>query len=407
MTRVEQQIFGTLLACLLLLAMPAALAVSYDGLAPLLQPEEANTVQVVENAKPSVVAISIRVQGKAVNPLKNMPPQMRQFFKQFMGGRMQTQRRTERAAGSGFVVNDNGEILTDYHVVANALKKDSTQLKNSAELSVQFSGGDKLPAEVVGVDQSYDLALLKLKNPEQLPAKAHALTLANSDHVKVGQKAIAIGNPFLLQATVTQGVVSAINREQAAKVSGVPIEYIQTDAAINPGSSGGPLLNSQGEVIGVSDEILAPHGGFIGVGLAIPSNLVHANLSKLEQGGVMKKAMIGIAIVALADYPEDIRQQLHLPDHGLMIARVKEDSPGDKAGLHGARFTIDEGGRPWPAGGDIILKADGKVLDSGRELQEIVFGKPVGYKMHLQVERKGRKRQVTVKLAVLSSDDMN
>jgi len=406
MTSAKRQIFTVLLACVLLMTTGAAFAAYTGDQSPVLEPDEANTVQVVKQTKASVVAISIRVQGKAVNPLKNMPPAMRQFFQQFMGGQMQMRKRTERAAGSGFVINENGEILTDYHVVASALKNDSVELKNSAKLSVQFNGGKKLPATVVGVDQSYDLALLKLKNPEQLPATAQPLELANSDEVKVGQKVIAIGNPFLLQSTVTQGIVSAINREQAAKVSGVPIEYIQTDAAINPGSSGGPLLNSQGEVIGVSDEILAPHGGFIGVGLAIPSNLVRDNLAKLEKGGVLKKAMIGIAIVALSDYPEDIRQQLHLPDHGLMIARVKDGSPGDKAGLHGAQFTIDEGGRPWPAGGDIILKADGKTLQSGRDIQDIVFEKTAGTEIRLLVENKGEKRHVTVTLQVLDSDRM-
>ncbi|NNC24382.1 trypsin-like serine protease [Salinisphaera sp. USBA-960] len=372
-----------------------------------LQPSEANTVKVVKQAKPSVAAINIKVKGKTVNPLANMPPQMRRFFKQFNGGKMQKKQRTERAAGSGFVVDSKGEILTNYHVIANALEKDSTKVKKNATINVQFGSKDKLAASVVGVDQSYDLALLKLKDPDKLPDDADALKFADSNNIQVGEKAIAIGNPFLLQSTVTEGIVSAINREQASKVSGVPISYIQTDAAINPGSSGGPLLNSQGRVIGINDEIFAPHGTFIGVGLAIPSNLVRKNIDELKKGGVIKKAMIGVAVQPLEKYPEEIRQQLNLPDHGLMVVKVKEDGPGDKAGLKGAQFTVNQGQRPWPAGGDIILKANGKPMKSGHALQDIVFSKSAGTKVDLLVQHKDETKEVTVELAVLKSAGKN
>lgn len=400
---------GIVLAGALLAIGPNALAgqgsnSSSDDDAQLLQ-GEANTVRVVQQAKPSVVAISIQVKGKKVNPLANMPPEMQRLFKKFGGGQVKKRKQTQRAAGSGFVIDDKGEILTNYHVLAKALQKGSTKLKENATLKLKFGSGDKMSAQVAGVDQAYDLALLQLADPEKLPDDAKPLELADSDNIQVGQKAIAIGNPFLLESTVTQGIVSAINREQAAKVSGVPISYIQTDAAINPGSSGGPLLNSQGRVIGVNDEILAPNGTFIGVGLAIPSNLVKANLDQLKQGGFIKKAKIGVAVQPMSKYPKEIREQLHLPDHGVMVVKVKDGSPGDKAGLKGAQFTINQGGRPWPAGGDVILEANGQMLKSGHKLQDIVFGQSAGSQVDLLVQHGNEKEEISVELAVLKAAD--
>lgn len=368
-----------------------------------LLPGEQNTVNIVQQYKSSVVAIKVTVHGKEVNPMQNLPPEMRQFLKQFGHGQMRSHKRTERAAGSGFVVDQEGQILTNYHVVAAALHGTSTQLADGASVTIKFPGQKSAPAKVVGVDQSYDLALLQLKNPDQLPADAKPIPLADSDNIKVGETAIAIGNPFLLQSSVTEGIVSAINRKQAAAVSGVPIEYIQTDAAINPGNSGGPLINSQGKVIGINDEILAPHGTFIGVGFAIPSNLVSQNLSALKAGKFIKKAMMGVAIIPLDKYPKDARQQLNLPDHGAMIVKVKPDSPADKAGLKGAQYTMNVEGHKLPVGGDIILKANGHTIDNAQALQEIVFSKSAGAHIKLLVLHQGKKETVTVKLAVLKS----
>ena len=364
---------------------------------------EQNTAQIASKYKNSVVAITVTVQGQRVNPLQGLPPQMRQFMQQFGGGRMQPQQQTERAAGSGFVVNPKGQILTNFHVIAHALKGNTTDISDQATIKVQFSGGKSLPVKVIGVDQSYDLALLQLEKPKQRPQDAQPIPMADSSKIQVGEKAIAIGNPFLLESTVTQGIVSAINREQPAKVSGVPIEYIQTDAAINPGNSGGPLINSQGKVIGVNDEILAPNGTFIGVGFAIPSNLVRDNLAKLEKGGFIKKAMIGVMVEGLSNYPDPVREQLNLPDHGAMIIQVEPKSPAAKAGLKGAQFTINAEGAQWPAGGDIILKANGKKIGDGQDLQKLIFSKSANAKVNLQVLRHDKKKNVTVTLAVLKS----
>ncbi|WP_199678638.1 S1C family serine protease [Salinisphaera sp. LB1] len=369
-----------------------------------LQPGEQNTVNIVQKYKSSVVAIRVTVHGKQVNPMQNLPPEMRHFLKQFGQGQLPSHKETERAAGSGFVVDQKGQILTNYHVVAAALHGMSTKLADGASVTIKFPGKNSGPAKVVGVDQSHDLALLQLKNPDQLPSDAKPIPLADSDNIKVGETAIAIGNPFLLQSTVTQGIVSAVNRKQAAAVSGIPIEYIQTDAAINPGNSGGPLLNSQGQVIGINDEILAPHGTFIGVGFAIPSNLVKQNLSALKAGKFIKKAMMGVAIIPLDKYPKDARQQLNLPDHGAMVAKVKPGSPADKAGLQGAQYTMNVAGHKLPVGGDIIIKANGHTIDNAQTLQKIVLSKSAGAHIKLVILHHGKKKTVTVTLAVLKSN---
>jgi S1-C subfamily serine protease len=382
-------------------------AAKTSGQDPSYLKYEQNTIDIAHKYRESVVAINVTVKGKAVNPLQNMPPQMRQFFKQFMPQNQQhggESHPIERAAGSGFVVDKKGQIVTNFHVVKSALKNGKAELKDSAKVNVQFPGKEeKLPVKVVGVDESYDLALFQLKDPDKLPKKTIPMPLADSSKVKVGEKAIAIGNPFTLESTVTQGIVSAINRRQAALVSGVPIPYIQTDASINPGNSGGPLVNSQGEVIGINDEILAPRGTSVGVGFAIPSNLLKQNLKQLKGGGYIKKAQMGIEIVSLDHYPKSVRQYLHLPDHGVMVVKVAKDSPAEKAGLQGAQIAVSKGGRQWPAGGDIILKANGKKLNSAKELQNVVYSEQEGDKVKLTILRDDKKQEVTVKLAVLKN----
>lgn len=364
---------------------------------------EKNTVDIARKYHNSVVSINVTVKGKVVNPLKNVPPKMRRFFKQFSPFMQQQQeKRVERAAGSGFVVDSAGQIVTNYHVIKNSLKSGKAKLKDNAKITVQFAGsGDHLPVTVVGVNQSYDLALLQLKDSAQLPKDTIPIPLADSNDVKVGQKAIAIGNPFGLESTVTQGIVSAINRRQPALVSGVPIPYIQTDAPINPGNSGGPLVNSKGEVIGINDEILAPHGTFVGVGFAIPSSILKKNLEELKSGGFVKKAQLGIRIISVKDYPKNVRKYLNLPDYGVMVVGVVKGSPADKIGLKGAQISVSSGGREWPAGGDIILKAEGKKLNSAKRLQNIVYSREAGDKVTLTILRDGKKKTIEAKLAVL------
>ncbi len=364
---------------------------------------EQNTIDIVKRYGPSVVAVNVTVKGTRVNPLENVPPQLRPFFKQLIPPDLsQPQQSIERAAGSGFVVDKEGQIITNFHVVRNALDGDSAKLAEGAKVTVRFPGvKEELPVKIVGVDQTYDLALLQVKDKAKMPDDVSPIPLADSDQVQVGGKAVAIGNPFGLQSSVTQGIVSAINRRQEALASGVPIAYIQTDAAINPGNSGGPLLDSDGHVIGINDQILAPNGTFIGVGFAIPSNLIAEHLAQLKGGGFIKKAEMGVSIISLGDYPDAVRQTLNLPDKGVMVERVLKDSPADKAGLQGAQFTVGVGGQQWPAGGDIILEGDGQPIRDAAQLQSLVFSKKAGDVIKLEVLHKGHKKTVKVKLAVL------
>ncbi|MDN5870280.1 MAG: trypsin-like peptidase domain-containing protein [Nitrococcus sp.] len=368
---------------------------------------ERNTIAIVDRYSPSVVAINVTVKGQRVNPFENLPPELRQFFRQFgpFGPDMRFSQPQQmiRAAGSGFVVNEQGQIVTNYHVVAEALQSGSTKLKPSASITVTFMGKEKdLPVKVVGADQSYDLALLQLEQPEERPANAIPIPLADSEDVKVGEKTIAIGNPFRLNSTVTQGIVSAVNRREEAAVSGVPIDFIQTDAAINPGNSGGPLLNSRGQVIGVNDQILAPHGTFVGIGLAIPSNLLKARMDELRQGGLVKKARIGIQIMSLSEYPERMRSFLKLPDHGVMVVAVAENSPAAKAKLQPAQYAVTGDGRQWPVGGDIIIAVNGKPIADAEQLQELVYSKDAGDTLELTVLHDNEKRTVGLELAVVN-----
>ncbi|HET8700406.1 MAG TPA: trypsin-like peptidase domain-containing protein [Nitrococcus sp.] len=368
-------------------------------------PNEQNTIDIVKRYGPSVVAINVTVEGRRINPLKNLPPELRQFFQQFGQGlpfSQQPENVIERAAGSGFVVNEKGQIITNYHVVAQALQNGSTELKSNATVTVNFMGQQNdLPVKVVGADQSYDLALLQLQNPGDRPANAIPIPLADSSKIEVGQKAIAIGNPFTLESTVTEGIISAVNRRQAAEVSGVPINFIQTDAAINPGNSGGPLLNSHGQVVGVNDEILAPNGTFVGVGLAIPSNLLKARMDELRQGGLVKKAQIGIQIMSMSDYPEKVRKFLNLPDHGVMVVAVAKDSPAAKAHIEPAQYSVTGEGQQWPVGGDIIVEVNGKTVNSAEQLQDIVYSKNAGATLSLTLLHNHETRTVNVTLTVL------
>lgn len=364
---------------------------------------EQNTIDIIKQYGPSVVAVNVTVKGARVNPLQNVPPQLQPFFKQLIPPDLSQPRQSiERAAGSGFVVDKEGQIITNYHVVRNALEGDSAKLSEGAKVTVRFPGvNEELPVEIVGVDQTYDLALLQVKDKDKVPSSVAPIPLADSDQVQVGEKAVAIGNPFGLQSTVTQGIVSAINRRQQALASGVPIAYIQTDAAINPGNSGGPLIDSKGHVIGINDEILAPNGTFIGVGFAIPSNLINEHLAQLKGGGFIKKAEMGVSIISLRDYPDSVRETLNLPDTGVMIERVLKNSPADKAGLQGAQFTVGVGGQQWPAGGDIITEADGEKIKDASQLQSMVFSKKAGDIVKLKVLHKGHEKTVKVKLAII------
>ena len=271
-----------------------------------------------------------------------------------------------QGAGSGFVVAD-GRMITNYHVVADALADNDVALADGATVTVTFPGDETEHAvRVVGANPDVDLALLELLDPSAAPA-VRPVPLGDGD-VRVGQKAIAIGNPFGLANTVTTGIVSAIGRELPS-IGRIEVPMIQTDAAINPGNSGGPLLDSQGRLLGVNTAIVAGRSvggsaGNVGIGFAVPAELVRNALPDLEAGGLSgvfaastdpDRPRLGITIGALGDVPAAVREALDLPETGLVITAVQAGSAAEAAGLRGPTFAAQVDGGSFPAGGDVLL----------------------------------------------------
>jgi S1-C subfamily serine protease len=391
-------------------ATPATPAASAAAPTSGFLADEQNTVDVVKTYGDSVVAINVKVQGRTVSPFggippESLPPQFRQFLQP-------QQQQLQQSSGSGFVIDEAGQILTNYHVVVDALNAGTTELSEGATITVTFPSraGDQLPVNVVGASALYDLALLELVNPGDLPEVVVPIGLGDTSTLQVGQKAIAIGNPFGFEFTVTTGIVSALGRHLPGigEVSDIPL--VQTDAAINPGNSGGPLLDSRGQLIGVNTAILPQVSAtgsrsWLGIGFAIPSEVVQAALPQLKQGGVAStetRPRLGIVIQDVAAYPSEVRQRLNLPDQGVGILRVEPGSSAEKAGLQGSTFAIDLGqGQSIPVPGDIITAADGTAVASASDLQSIVFQKAEGDVVHLSILRNGQTLEVDVPLQVV------
>jgi serine protease Do len=389
----------------------------------LLQDEQ-NTIDLIGTYGPSVVAVNVEVRGQRVNPFdgqdfQNLPPEFKQFFQgmipqgqdnQNQQGQLQDQ-PLEHGAGSGFVISDNGHIVTNYHVVVDALKENSVDLQDSAKITVTFAGNaDKeVPVKVLGVNPSYDLALLEVQNSSDLPEGIKPIPVADTSALKVGQKVIAIGNPFGLESTVTTGIISAVGRDMPS-IGQFTVPMIQTDAAINPGNSGGPLLNSKGELVGINTAIIpsvSANGerGFLGVGFAVPGNYLKDNLAVLEAGSFhdvySSKPRMGIQIQDISQYPEDVRTHLNLPDEGEMVVAVQEGSPAAKAGLEASSFTVNVNGQELPAGGDIITAVNGEKVSSSQDLQDRIFAMNKGDTVDLTVMRGGKEQTVTVNLDIV------
>ena len=379
--------------------------------------DETNTVDIFKTYGPSVVAVNVEVAGQRVSPfgqngMQNVLPEFRQFFQglgQGLGG-AQGDTQPQRGAGSGFVVDQNGRLMTNYHVVEGALRENSAQLRAGATLTVTFTGStDKLPVRVVGVNPSYDLALLELVHKNDLPRGVRPIAVADSDALEVGQKVIAIGNPFGLESSVTTGIVSGMGRDFTS-VGQFDFPVIQTDAAINPGNSGGPLLNSKGELVGINTAIVPNVGvngqaGSLGIGFAIPSNQVTQNLAALEKGGFTdvysSKPRMGVQVADVSGYPEGVRASLGLPAEGEMVLAVEPGSPAARAGLQGGQFTVNVGGEALPAGGDVIVSVDGQKVTESQNLQNLIFAKKAGDTVELGIVRGGEQRTVAVRLAVV------
>jgi S1-C subfamily serine protease len=288
-----------------------------------------------------------------------------------------------QGAGSGFIIGADGEILTNYHVVRDA-----------KELTVTLSDKKFYKARTLGANEEHDLALIKIETGAKLPS----LHLGDSDNLAVGQKVLAIGNPFgQFSGTLTTGVVSSLDRSIQTEDNNRPLEgMIQTDAAINPGNSGGPLLNSHGDVIGINTAILGSQGN-IGIGFATPINRAKSMLEEYQKGGhISPPTPLGIREVYIT---QDLAEMLEMPKRsGLLIQEVERGSPADSAGLRGPRQTVIVGNYPLGIGGDLIVAIDGQPVQDGDLLKRIWNKKRGGDTIEFTVYRSGQQEKIQVKL---------
>lgn len=291
----------------------------------------------------------------------------------------------QQALGSGFVLDKAGRIVTNYHVIDGA-----------NQIRVSFSNRDTVEARLIGSDPSTDLALL------QVGTSASALTplpLGDSDRVQVGDAVVAIGNPFGLDRTVTSGIVSALQRLITAPNSFTIDHVIQTDAPINHGNSGGPLLNSRGQVIGVNTQIETggiPNSGNVGIGFSVPSNTVKDVVAQLMRTGRVDHAYLGITGQAINSVVAD---KYNLPvASGVLVGSVTSDSGAAKAGLLGGKTQVVVAGQTYVLGGDIIVSLDGRPISSIEQLREAIAAHKPGDKVSLGIYRDATKTGVTVTL---------
>jgi len=321
---------------------------------------------------PTVVNISTSQTLKAPpqGAMPQLPPgsPLEDLFKNFLGPKPNTPRHVT-SLGSGFIIDPSGYIVTNNHVI-----------EDSDQITVSLQDGTQLPAKVVGRDVKTDLALLKVAPKKPLPA-TH---FGDSDHARIGDWVIAIGDPFGIGSTVTAGIVSARNRNINA---GPYDDFIQTDAPINRGNSGGPLFDMDGNVIGINSQIYTPSGGSVGIGFAIPANLAREVTGQLRQFGIARRGWIGVRIQQVT--PE-IAEGLGLPTtQGALVADVTKGGPAAQAGL---------------ANGDLVTAFDGKTVGDDRALPRIVADTPIGKTVNIDVLRKGRKQTLRITVQKLADD---
>ncbi|MGN6157830.1 MAG: Do family serine endopeptidase [Devosia sp.] len=340
----------------------------------------------VDAVKPAVVSITVEGreapdpsmdQGNDFNgQIPDLPDDnpLKKFFQQFGYGPGQNhgkgqqapQGRRFAAAGSGFIISADGYIVTNNHVVANANK-----------VTVTFDNGDQKPAKVIGTDERTDLAVVKVDGESDLPFVKFA-----TDEARVGDWVIAVGNPFGLGGTVTAGIVSARGRDVAGSNYG---DFLQIDAAVNMGNSGGPTFNTKGEVIGVNTEIFSPNGGNVGIAFDIPAKTVQQITSSLIKTGTVTRGFLDVKI---QDVTHDIADSVGLKDaKGALVTDVTADGPGAKAGLKS---------------GDIVTKVDGTEIDNALALSRTIAGDQPNQSVQLTVWRDGKETTLTATLGTYS-----
>ncbi len=345
---------------------------------------------VVEDVIPAVVNISTTQIVEQRNRSRRSLPQMprggpwEDMFKDFLeqfgdqlpqdrdGGEGERPRRRASSLGSGFIIESDGLVVTNNHVIENA-----------DEISVVLADNTILQATVVGRDPKVDLALLKVEAEEQLPT----VKWGDSDKMRVGDWSVAIGNPFGIGVTVTAGIVSARSRQLSN--GNAYDDYIQTDAAINRGNSGGPLINMRGEVIGINTAIFSPTGASVGIGFASPSNLARSVIDDLNEFGRTRRGWLGVKIQTVT--PE-IAESLGLDTaRGALVAELVEDSPAEKAGVEPS---------------DIILTFDDKPVVEMRQLPLIVAETDIDKRVKVKVWRNGKEKSLNVRIAELDEEEV-
>ena len=322
--------------------------------------EERNNIAVYEKAADGVVNIT----STAI--------QMDFFFNAF----------PSQGSGSGAIIDARGHILTNHHVVANAQK-----------LEVTLADESKWPAKLIGSDPESDLAVIKIDAPRD---KLKVLPMGDSKNLRIGQKVLAIGNPFGLERTLTTGIISSLGRTIRSEAGTLMEDIIQTDAAINPGNSGGPLLNSEGEIIGINSAIISPTGGSVGIGFAIPVNTAKRIYPELISKGYVTYPWIGATIQSLI--PEVAKYLKLKVERGAMIAEVVKGGPADKAGLKGGNQRVQVGNVVVVVGGDIVVNADRQEVKTNDELIRYIREKKPGETLLLRVLRKGKPEDIRVTL---------
>lgn len=371
------------------ISQPAPAAAGSNGVAVKVVSDSAPQVvesttleQIYERVNPSVVNIQVITQAQNTNFAPGFP-----FGDP--GGMPSTQ---STALGSGFVWDKEGHIVTNNHVVEGA-----------TQVSVMFSDGFVVPATVVATDSYSDLAVIKVDMPAN---RLEPVKVASSANVAVGQTAIAIGNPFGLEGTMTVGIISAVGRSlpvsagmqsQSGVTYSIP-NVIQTDAPINPGNSGGVLLNISGEVIGVTSAIESTTRANAGIGFAVPSDIIAKVVPALIQGGKYEYPYLGISAATL-NYNLNKAMNLKEDQRGVLVAEVTKGGPADKAGLRGSDHEIQQDGATLAVGGDIITQIDGKPVTTFDDMVAyLIESKSPGDTAHLTVLRNGDSVDVTITL---------
>jgi serine protease Do len=360
-----------------LAALAAALAFAPPSPAAAASRGPDNIADVAEQVIDAVVNVSTS-QKVNVENMPDVPPgsPMEDFFDQFfknhrgLGGDQDQMPHRVTSLGSGFIIDPSGVVVTNNHVIADA-----------DEINVILNDGTKLPAQLIGKDSKADLALLRVKTDHPLKA----VKFGDSDKLRLGEWVIAIGNPFSLGGTVTAGIVSARNRDIN---SGPYDNYIQTDAAINRGNSGGPLFNLDGEVIGINTAIISPSGGSIGIGFAVPSDTAVPVLDQLRQYGETRRGWLGVRIQQVTD---DIADSLNIkPPRGALVAGIDDKGPAKPAGIEP---------------GDVVIKFDGHDIKEMHDLPRIVADTAVGKTVDVVVIRKGKEETHKVTIGRLEDGE--